>query len=238
MSFEIFVYLTWGVQILSLILLGVIFYSLLFMILRWRTPRRRAHATTLLVSVFAIVLSIGAHIALLTWGLAAVGRQQMAEHEAFRESRNQHASFVRTGDPAPEFSVTDIDGQEFALADARGKVVLINFFATWCGPCLMELPHIQKIWEEHGDDESFELLVIGREETGESVTQFRTKNGYTFPMAADPDREIYGNFAKELIPRTILVAADGTILFSKSGFYEEDLVQLKRLLHEVLNSAE
>lgn len=144
MSFEIFVYLTWGVQILSLILLGVIFYSLLFMILRWRTPRRRAHATTLLVSVFAILLSIGAHVALLTWGLAAVGRQQRAEHEAYRESRNQNASFVRTGDPAPEFSVTDIDGQEFTLAGARGKVVLINFLPPGAAPACSSSPISRK----------------------------------------------------------------------------------------------
>ncbi len=237
MSLQTLVYVQGVIQVIFWILFGVVLYSLIFMILRWRTPQRRRHATTLLVSILAIVLSIGGHIALMTWGLAAVGRQQALEYDAARESRTANASFVHAGDPAPECSVTLVDGRQFSLADARGKLVLINFFATWCGPCILELPHIQEIWEEHGERDDFQLLVIGREETDESVEEFRTKHGYTFPMAADPDRGIYSKFAKELIPRTILVAADGTILFSKSGFDERDLNQLKSLLSEHLRQA-
>ena len=67
------------------------------------------------------------------------------------------------------------------MSEARGDVVLINFFATWCGPCRMELPHIQQIWEERKDNPRFRLLVIGREETMETVKQFCEENGFTLP---------------------------------------------------------
>ena len=73
------------------------------------------------------------------------------------------------------------DDKEFSMSEARGDVVLINFFATWCGPCRMELPHIQQIWEERKDNPRFRLLVIGREETMETVKQFCEENGFTFP---------------------------------------------------------
>ncbi len=82
--------------------------------------------------------------------------------------------------------MTDADGNEFSTAQANGKVVLINFFATWCGPCQMELPHVEAVWKEHRDNDRFALLVIGREETTDSVRTFREEQGFSFPIAPDP----------------------------------------------------
>jgi peroxiredoxin len=142
---------------------------------------------------------------------------------------------VRVGDRAPQFSLTTADGKEFSLAD-NDKVTLINFFATWCAPCALELPHIEQIWADHKDDEHFRLLVIGREETTESVREYRKKHGFSFPIAADSDRSVYSLFAKDSIPRTLVVSHDGRIVFSKAGFYDADVVELKAVLREQIAS--
>ena len=103
----------------------------------------------------------------------------------------------------------------------------MNFFATWCGSCLRELPHVQEIWDKHQDNSRFALIVIGREETNDILNDFRSKHGYTFQMAPDPERSAYSLYAAELIPRTYLIDPDGKICFSSVGFDETDLAALK-----------
>jgi len=208
----------------------VIIISLIAMIVRWKTSKRRRHAVRLFVAIAAIPVLIGIQQAIL-WRVffPALGRQQMAEVNAAREQRLADTSVVRVGDPAPQFSLTTADGDEFSLPE-RGKVTLINFFATWCGPCQIELPHIERIWAANKNDEHFRLLVIGREENKESVQEYRDKNGFSFPIAPDPDRVVYSLFANESIPRTLIVSPDGRIVYSKAGFYEDDLKELNAVL--------
>jgi peroxiredoxin len=164
--------------------------------------------------------------------LPSLGREQLAQMDADRADRLARTSLVRVGDPMPDFTLADADGSTFSMVEAKGKVVLINFFATWCGPCLSELPHIERIWADYRHPKKFQLLVIGREESMESVRDFRSKNGYSFPIAADPDRAVYSLFAKESIPRTLVVSPDGRIVYSKAGFHEDDLKELNAVLQE------
>ena len=102
---------------------------------------------------------------------------------------------------------------------------------------MLELPHVQKLWDKYQDNTKFALIVIGREETDEAVAAFRSKHGYTFPMAPDPQRSVYSRYAKELIPRTYLVSGDGRISFTLTGFYEEELATLEREIAEQLRNA-
>jgi peroxiredoxin len=217
--------------LIALVVIGV---SLVAMIVRWKTPKRRGHVIRLFTSLAAIPCLIGIHQAML-WlvFLPALGRQQMAEHNADRAEKLAATSVVKVGDMAPKFSLVTADGVEFSLPEG-GNVLLINFFATWCGPCRMELPHIEQIWLAHKDNENFNLLVIGREETTQAVLQYRDQNGFSFPIAADPDREVYSLFAKEVIPRTLVVSPEGKVVYSRSGFHEEDLGELKSVLREQL----
>jgi peroxiredoxin len=98
----------------------------------------------------------------------------------------------------------------------------------------MELPHIERIWLAHQNDEHFRMLVIGREETIVSAREYRDKNGFSFPIAADPDRAVYSLFAKESIPRTLVVSPDGRIVYSKAGFAKEDVDELNDTLRQQL----
>jgi peroxiredoxin len=226
--------ITIALEAAAVVALCVALYSFVFMLLRWKTPERRRHMIRLLAAIGAIPCLIGIQQAVL-WlvFLPALDRQQMAEINAARAKRQAETSVVQVGDTAPRFSLVTVDGAEFSLP-ADGNVVLINFFATWCGPCQLELPHIEQIWTGNKDHRRFRLLVIGREETTETVRQHREKSGFSFPIAADPDRTVYSLFARESIPRTVIVAPDGRIVYSQVGFMEEDLDELHSALQEQL----
>lgn len=231
MSANVYNAVTTVLGIGTLVALAIAIFSLAAMIFRWNGPQRKRHVIRLLLSIVAIPCFIGIQQAIL-WliFLPAFGREQMAQVNANRESRAAEFSHIKVGDQAPEFSVTDADGNTLSTSDWKGKVVLVNFFATWCGPCKTELPHLESIWQAHRGNKGFQLLVIGREESMESVTAFRAENGFSFPIAPDAQRDVYGRFATQGIPRTLLVSPDGTIVYSKLGFYEHDLDELRAVL--------
>lgn len=150
---------------------------------------------------------------------------------------NRPGTLRHVGEPVPDFQLTSIEGTPFDTVDLRGKVIVLNFFATWCGPCQMELPHLQAVWNEFRNDDDFRMLVVGREESEDSVKAFQQKHGFTFPLASDPDRSVYNKFASQSIPRTYLISRQGTIVHEFTGFYEVEISKLKRLLRKELEEA-
>ena len=84
---------------------------------------------------------------------------------SYSNHANYPGTIMHVGEPAPDFQVTCIDGAPFQLSDLRGQVMVLNFFATWCGPCQDELPHLETIWNEFQNNNHFRMLVVGREES-------------------------------------------------------------------------
>ena len=177
------------------------------------------------------LLRVGA--VFLVW-IALVGGYYWATFSVYlpkpSDVANKPGTLTRIGQPAPDFSLQTLEGNVFVLSEQRGRVVLLNFFATWCGPCQQELPQLQIVWDEFRKSDGFSMLVIARGESVEKVRAFHAKQGFQFPMAADPKGSVYSRFAKERIPRTYLISRDGTILYQCTGYYEAEIGKLKALL--------
>ncbi len=145
------------------------------------------------------------------------------------------STLVSIGMKVPTFSYEAAKGQIARISDLKGKLVLINFFATWCGPCKLELPKIQaEIWNKHQGNPKFVMLTFGREHSWQEVDKFKQDNKFTFSFFPDPKRGVYGKFATQLIPRSFLIDADGSIIFMSEGFEESHFKELVKLIDSTL----
>ena len=95
---------------------------------------------------------------------------------------------IEAGLPAPGFSLPDLAGQEVSLAGLRGRVVLVNFWATWCKPCEDEMPAMERLYRAL-EDESFEMLAVSVDDPSDPVGPFRDRMGLSFPILLDPEKE-------------------------------------------------
>lgn len=143
-------------------------------------------------------------------------------------------TLVKVGDAVPEFVVEMFDGEKIDIKDLKGKVVLINFWATWCPPCQEELKRVQKEIIDRFKGKDFVFLAISREDTKDQVAKFREKNGYTFPMGLDPERKIYSKFASSTIPRNFIVDKKGKIVAMETGYSEQSFKELIEKIEKLL----
>ena len=119
-----------------------------------------------------------------------------------------------------------IDGSKVALSELRGKVVLLNFWATWCPPCREELSHVQQQVIDRFAGEEFVFLPISRGEERAAVEAFRAKTGYAFPMGLDTDETIYKRYATRFIPRNFLIDRTGRVVKATVGYDDEEFAEL------------
>lgn len=135
----------------------------------------------------------------------------------------QDQDIIKVGNTMPEFTIISDNGKEFKSSALKGKVILINFFATWCPPCQKELAQVQeKLWPRFKDNSNFVMLTIGREHTDADLVTYNEKKGFTFPLYPDKSRAIFDSFAKSLIPRCYLIGKDGKVVMATTGFKEEE----------------
>ena len=121
------------------------------------------------------------------------------------------------GDKAPDFTAELVDGSRFVLSENSGKVVLINLWATWCGPCVEEMPAFEKLNGDYGDDVI--ILCVNCVEPKETVDAFVKENGYTFPVAYDENGAINDRYPTQGIPYTLIIGKDGVIKNIYLGSY-------------------
>ena len=145
-------------------------------------------------------------------------------------------SYTRVGQEMPDFTITSLDGKQIKMSELRGKVILINFWATWCPPCRVEMPRLEKeVWEKHKSSD-FVMIAIAREQSEQEIAEFRKEYGYGFPMAADAQREVYRLFGNGGIPRSYVVGRNGKILFQSIGYNAFDFDQMKRVLDKEIKA--
>ena len=143
------------------------------------------------------------------------------------KAQDESGDLVKAGQEMPAFTIVNDNGMQVLSSSLKGKVILINFFATWCPPCQKELAEVQKIlWPKYKDNKDFALLVIGREHSDADLQKYNEKKGFDFPLYPDKDRAIFGAFAKNLIPRGYLVGKDGKIIYTSKGYTDEEFAEL------------
>ena len=144
---------------------------------------------------------------------------------------------VRVGDIAPEMEMELTDGQKVKLSELRGKVVMLQFTASWCGVCRKEMPFIESdIWQKHKENPNFALLGIDRDEPIETVKAFAEKTGVTYPLALDPGADHFAKYAerKAGITRNVLVDKEGKIVMLTRLYNEDEFAALCKKIDEML----
>jgi len=135
---------------------------------------------------------------------------------------------IEIGNLALDFTVEDFDGNKVSLSDMRGKPVVLNLWASWCPPCVREMPDFNEEYEVSGEEVQFMMvcLVDGTSETRESGAAFIEENGFEFPVFYDMAQEVTGRYRIRSIPTTFFIDADGFIVARATGMIDADDLRL------------
>ena len=141
---------------------------------------------------------------------------------------------LSVGDEAPDFTVTLADGGEFTLSDHRGEVVVLNFWATWCSPCVGEMPELAELAEAYRDKGVY-LLAINCGQTAETVRDFLETQGLSLNVGLDEVMDVQDKYPSNGIPYTVYIDPEGKAAYIQPGAYKTDNYgHLSRALDEVL----
>ena len=170
------------------------------------------------------VLTITGAAGSLSAGLAA---QEPAASQESAASQEEERPSV----PAPDFTLTDQFGESHTLSDYQGKIVFLNFWATWCGPCKSEMPDIQALYEAHGGNAE-DLVVLGvaqpgagREGSCEDIADFLAEGGYTYPVVMDEDGTVFAQYGIRAFPTTFMISSDGTVYGYVEGAISAEIME-------------
>lgn len=161
---------------------------------------------------------------------------------AFSQSLQQeipadYGYIVELGQTVPEFEIKLPNGTTTDISELRGKIVMLQFTASWCGVCRKEMPHIEKeIWQKHKDNPDFALYGINLKEPAEKVVEFQKKTGVTYPIALNLDGSIFYTFAEQGagVTRNVIIDKKGKIVFMTRLFKEEEFEEMKRVINQLL----
>lgn len=148
---------------------------------------------------------------------------------------------------APDFTLIDQFGNSHTLSEYKGKTVFLNFWATWCGPCRMEMPYIQQVYEDYGSN-SGDVIILGvaNPKTEEypnnsdvvqnEIESFLSENGYTYPVAMDLDGSIFATYGIQAFPTTFMIDKNGNVYGYAPGSLSEDII--RSIIQQTIDSVE
>jgi thiol-disulfide isomerase/thioredoxin len=162
------------------------------------------------------LLGIGFLAALIVAGIGIEAKYGIVFARVFQQPAEPAP---KSGSPAPDFELSALDGGVHKLSDHLGKPVFINFWATWCKPCILEMPNLQKYYEQYGDQ--FEILAINAGESEWDVSQFVKDMGLSFPVILDQQSKIAVLYKVQGFPTTYIISSDGIIQGVHIGMLSE-----------------
>jgi peroxiredoxin len=145
---------------------------------------------------------------------------------------------VKVGDIAPDFTITTIAGKTLKLSDLRGKVVMLQFTASWCVVCRREMPFIERdIWQKHKGNANFALMGVDRDEPKDKVEPYVSQIGITYPMGLDPGADIFALFAdrKAGVTRNVIIDREGKIVMLTRLYNEAEFASMCTKIDELLS---
>jgi len=150
-------------------------------------------------------------------------------------AQNGESTLTSVGQEAPAFKCTTIDGTVIDTKEMKGKVIWINFFATWCPPCKKELPVLENnVLKKYIDNPDFVLVVLGREHTMDEMKEYAETTGLKMPFAPDEERKIFSMYATQSIPRNVIIGKDGKIAVQTIGYTESEFSKLEKQVADLL----
>jgi len=162
---------------------------------------------------------------------------QKSENGKSVKTPDENGYIVFEGDECPDFKIKMTDGREIQLSSLRGKVVMLQFTASWCGVCRKEMPFIESdIWQKHKDNPDFMLIAIDRDEPLETVLKFVETTKITYPIGLDPGADIFAKFAirDAGITRNVLIDREGKIIKRTRLFNQEEFASLVKAIDNEL----
>lgn len=146
--------------------------------------------------------------------------------EAATEAVTEAAEETPERLPAIDFTMTDWQGEEITLSDYQGKIVFLNFFATWCPPCQEEMPEFQQAYEDYEGDVVFQIIdVYSSEREGyQHVVDWYTEGGYTMPMIIDEEGQLEKDYPIRAFPTTFVIDRNGNVLGYLEGAMNREMV--------------
>jgi peroxiredoxin len=135
--------------------------------------------------------------------------------------------------PAPDFTLRSLDGPNLRLAEQRGRVVLVNFWATWCGPCKQEMPHLNRLYDKYRSS-GFVLLGVNVDESPQLAAGTAGRMGLRFPVLFDADKTVSKLYDLQSMPATVLIDRDGKVRFLHRGYRDGLEQSYERQIRELV----
>lgn len=153
------------------------------------------------------------------------------------QTTDDRGYLVKVGDVAPDFSITLTTGKTVQLKELKGKIVMLQFTASWCGVCRKEMPFIESdIWQKHKNNPNFALIAIDRDEPLETVLKFAESTKITYPIGLDPAANIFALYAQREagITRNVIIDKTGKIVLLTRLYNEIEFNEMKNKIEELL----